>query len=157
MSILPITPSGHARGGSAVIIKKSLHHYDVGVFITTSIQSSVVAINFNNCTVHLGSIYCPPRVVLVKKTYLNLFHHLGHNFILGGDLNAKHPIWYSRITSQRGRVLHQAIVVFTCESFLIKFQFLGFPETGVDSFSIFSFKIDSISSFFFLFHFIWVI
>lgn len=109
-------PSGQARGGSAVIIKKSLHHYDVGVFITTSIQSSVVAINFNNHTVHLSSIYCPPRVIPDKETFLTLFRHLGHNFILGGDLNSKHPIWGSRITSQRGRALHQAIVEYNCRA-----------------------------------------
>lgn len=109
-------PSGQARDGSAVLIKKSLHHHDVCAFITISIQSSVVAMNFNNHTVHLGSIYCRPRAAPDKETFLELFPHLGHNFILGGDLNAKHPTWGSRISTQRGRVLHQAIAEYNCRA-----------------------------------------
>lgn len=102
-------PSGLPRGGSAVIIKRSLPHHDIGSFCTDSIQSSVIAINFNHRSINISSIYCPPRHTPLESDFTDLFNHLGHHWILGGDFNAKHPAWGSRLQSPRGKVLHKAI------------------------------------------------
>lgn len=102
-------PSGLPRGGSAVIIKRSLPHHDIGSFVSDSIQASVVAINFNHRSINISSIYCPPRYTPLEQDFMDLFSHLGHHWIIGGDFNAKHPAWGSRLQSPRGKVLHKAI------------------------------------------------
>lgn len=52
-------PSHTARGGSAIIIKSSICHHDIGAFITEGIQASVVAKVLNHHQVNIASIYCP--------------------------------------------------------------------------------------------------
>ena len=39
---------------------------------------------------------------------MEYFETLGPRFIAGGDYNAKHPRWGSRLTTTRGRELHKA-------------------------------------------------
>lgn len=107
-------PSGKARGGSAILIKKIISHYDVGNYITSSIQASVISVRINNQQVQIASIYCPPRCPPVEEEFISLFRHLGLHWILGGDLNAKHPAWGSRICSPRGLVLHRAALRHKC-------------------------------------------
>ncbi len=100
-------PTDVARGGSAVFIKDSLYHYDVGAYVTDSIQASIIAIHLADQLVHIGSIYCPPRCPPQESDFNELFQHLGPRWILGGDFNAKHPNWGSRLISPRGRVLNK--------------------------------------------------
>jgi hypothetical protein len=39
---------------------------------------------------------------------------MGHKWILGGDFNAKHSSWGSRLTSPQGCVLHRASQCYNC-------------------------------------------
>lgn len=41
--------------------------------------------------------------------YIDFFSSLGPRFIVGGDFNAKHPWWGSRLTNPKGRELHKCI------------------------------------------------
>ncbi len=107
-------PSGTPRGGSAVIIKHSLQHNDYGVYVTENIQASVITISLNNRNIRIGSIYCPPNRPSVESQFESLFAHLGEHWILGGDFNAKHPLWGSRLTSPRGQAIHNCVVRFHC-------------------------------------------
>ncbi len=88
-------PSAVARGGSAIFVKNSLVHYDVGTYVTDSIQASVVAVRLADQTFHIGSIYCPPRSTPLEFDFADLFRHLGTRWILGGDFNAKYHSWGS--------------------------------------------------------------
>lgn len=102
-------PSGRQRGGSAVIIKSSLPHHDLGFYSTNSIQAAIVAVRYNQHDINVGSIYCPPRCTPNDAEFTNLLINLGPRWIVGGDFNAKHPAWGSRLTSPRGRAVHRAL------------------------------------------------
>lgn len=41
--------------------------------------------------------------------YVKLLNRLGLKFIVGGDDNAKHPWWRSRLTNPKGRELYKCI------------------------------------------------
>ncbi len=102
-------PSNQHRGGSAVIIKSSLPHHNLGAYTTNSIQTAVVAVRFNHYDVNVGSIYCPPRCTPNDSEFINVFISLCSRWIIGCDFNAKHLTWGSRLTSPRGRSVQRAL------------------------------------------------
>lgn len=68
-----------------------------------------MAVCYNRHIIKIGSIYCPPRCSPNDTEFTNLFTSLGSRWIVGGDFNAKHPAWGSRLTSPRGRAVHRAL------------------------------------------------
>ncbi len=83
-------PSNQHRGGSAVIIKSSPPHHNLGAYTTNSITT---AVHFNHHDINVGSIYCPPRCTPNDSEFINLFISLGSRWIISGDFNAKHLAW----------------------------------------------------------------
>ena len=61
------------------------------------------------------AVYCPPRYNLKQEDYTFLLQSLGERFILGGDFNAKHTYWGSRLITSKGRELFLAAKKFNCE------------------------------------------
>ncbi|XP_018368700.1 PREDICTED: nardilysin-like [Trachymyrmex cornetzi] len=57
----------------------------------------------------ISAIYCPPKHATKQEDFENYFETLGNRFISGGDFNAKHPLWGSRLMSPKGRELHKAM------------------------------------------------
>ena len=57
----------------------------------------------------LSAVYCPPPNIISTDQFTNFFSPLGCRFIAGGDYNAKHQSWGSRLTTPRGRELFRAI------------------------------------------------
>jgi hypothetical protein len=53
----------------------------------------------------LAAVYLLPNQTIHQEQLENFYHSLGYRFIAGGDYNAKHTNWGSRIISSRGRVL----------------------------------------------------
>lgn len=104
-----IHPDNKARGGSAIIIKNTIKHNEELNFQTAEIQLTVVEIQSIKQKLQLGAIYCPPRYNLKKPDYLNILNHLKNRFIIGGDFNAKHLDFGSRLITTKGRELRQAI------------------------------------------------
>ena len=104
-----IHPDNQAKGGSAVIIKESIHHYEECHLQSAQIQLTMVSIRSLKQTLTVGAVYCPPRHNLKTEDYISLLQHLGERFILGGDLNAKHVDWGSRLTTTKGSQLRKAI------------------------------------------------
>lgn len=109
-----IHPDNQARGGSAIIIKEGLNHFEECHLQREDIQLTVVGIKSTKQTMKIGAIYCPPRYNLKKDDYLTLLRHLGERFIAGGDINAKHVDWGSRLTTTKGRELRKAIKERNC-------------------------------------------
>lgn len=62
----------------------------------------------------MGAVYCPPRHNLKKVVYLQLLQHLIKRFVVGGDFNAKHVDWGSRLITTKGKELRQAIREMGC-------------------------------------------
>lgn len=99
-------PRGATRGGSTVIIKKTISHYNIGAFYFISIQSSIIAIELNNQRVAVGSIYCFLGSSPPSADFETPFTQLGNRWIFNDDYNSKHPSWVSRFATLRGRVMY---------------------------------------------------
>lgn len=54
-------------------------------------------------------MYCPPKHKIKKEQWSQYFNTLGPRFTAGGDYNAKHPHWGSRLATTRGRQLKLSI------------------------------------------------
>lgn len=107
-------PDNQAKGGSAVIIKESINHYEECQLQRAEVQLTVVGIKSTKQNLNIGAIYCPPRHNLKKTDYKSILQQLGERFIVGGDLNAKHVDWGSRLTTTKGSELRQAIKEIGC-------------------------------------------
>lgn len=53
----------------------------------------------------MSAIYCPPKHKITEQQFHEFFESLGNRFISGGDYNAKHHHWGSRVITPRGRQL----------------------------------------------------
>ena len=104
-----IHPDNKAKGGSAIIIKNKINHYEECHLQTAEIQLTVVGIKSTKQKLIVGAIYCPPRHNLKELDYKKFILHLGERFIVGGDYNAKHVDWGSRLTTTKGSELNKAI------------------------------------------------
>lgn len=58
----------------------------------------------------MSSINFPPRHTVRCSDYEGFFHTLGVRFIVGGDFNAKHPWWGSRLINPKGRELYKCLI-----------------------------------------------
>lgn len=110
-----IHPDNTARGGSAVLIKENIKHFEETNYGTQAIQATAVKICTKTKKFTVTAIYCPPRYALEKNDYLRLFKTLGNHFIIGGDFNAKHTYWGSRVITTKGKHLFEAIKQTKCE------------------------------------------
>jgi hypothetical protein len=55
------------------------------------------------------SLCSPPKHNIKADRYVEIFKNIGNRFIIGGDFNAKHIHWGSRLTTTKGRELLKAI------------------------------------------------
>ena len=61
----------------------------------------------------LSAVFCPPKHRIIKQQFSSYFKTLGSRFIAGGEYNAKHTYWGSRLISPKGRLWTQETLV-TC-------------------------------------------
>lgn len=108
-------PANKARGGSAVLIRDNLKHHECIKIETEMFQVCAITVKTKSYETSVASIYCPPKHSIKQKVFADVFEYLGNRFIIGGDFNAKHTYWGSRITNGRGRELFQYIVNHKCE------------------------------------------
>ena len=102
-------PDGTARGGTAITVKNNIHHHLHGNFNSEYLQATSVAIDDWTGQLTVAAIYCPPKHVIKADQFLKFYKTLGHRFIAGGDYNAKHSHWGSRLTTPKGRELYKAM------------------------------------------------
>lgn len=98
-------PDDRAHAGSAVLIKKHIKHYELPKYQFDYIQSTFVVVEFSTGPLAIGAVYCPPRHNITHQQFNDFFTTLGCRFVSGGDYNAKHPTWGSRLANPRGRQL----------------------------------------------------
>lgn len=109
-------PDNRARGGSAIIIKESVKHYEEAKYISQEIQATSVTLTLANQRVlTLIAVYSPPRYVIKADQYVELLSSCGNRFIMGADFNAKHSHWGSRLITTKGRELYQVAQICGCE------------------------------------------
>ncbi|KAL7290805.1 hypothetical protein TKK_0015548 [Trichogramma kaykai] len=104
-------PNNKAHGGTAVIIKASLKHYEGEGYRKDFLQSTSVVIEDEIGALTVAAVYCPPKYKINQETFTNFFKTLGRRFLAAGDYNAKHPWWGSRLNTPnpKGRALYSAI------------------------------------------------
>lgn len=110
-------PSDTARGGSAIIINKNIQHYMEPAVGNHTMQVATISINIRHKQLKVSAIYCPPNSNPMEEDFTNLFGSLGCNFIIGGDFNAKHTFWGSRLINTTGRRMYKAARNCNCNFF----------------------------------------
>ncbi len=103
-------PDGKAHGGTAILIKNRLKHYELEPYTTEHIQATNLCLEeFSGNIVISSHVYCPLKHANQKMDYSNFFNTLGDKFIAGGYYNAKHVEWGVRLTTTKGKQLCEAI------------------------------------------------
>lgn len=100
-----IHPMNCARGGSAIIVRSSIKHHEETKISSNEFQTTTISIEVNGSPLKLTALYSPPRHNIKCDLYEQLFSQIGERFIIGGDFNAKHTHWGSRLISPKGREL----------------------------------------------------
>lgn len=104
-------PMDAAHGGAAVYIKKTIAHYEASNYCTDHIQAACITAKLHcGTSVNIAAVYSPPKHRITASDYEVFFQHLGEKWIIGGDFNAKHHQWGSRVISTKGRELYQALI-----------------------------------------------
>lgn len=102
-------PDDKSRGGTAILIKNRIRHYQLDSISEKNIQATSIAVIEWNRTLNISSIYCPPNKKITEEEFSQYFKSLGTRFLAAGDYNAKSPHWGSRITTPKGKTLLQTI------------------------------------------------
>lgn len=108
-------PDNTARGGSTIIIKEHIYHYEEFKYEEQHIQAVAVCVRTKRYPVIITALYCPPKHALKAAHYKSFLEKLGNRFILGGDFNAKNTFWGSRLTTTKGKELLNAIKTIRCD------------------------------------------
>lgn len=118
-------PTDRARGGSTIIVKDSIKHYEDSKIEHEKMQVTTISVHRDSKeNLKISAIYCPPKQKIKKQDYEKFFLTLGCSFIAGGDFNAKNTFWGSRLTTTRGRELYEAGRDLNC----------GFHSSGVPTY-----------------------
>jgi len=102
-------PNGTARGGAAVIIRSGLKYIDLQAYQEDWVQCAKVRILSPTGDITIAAVYCPPRHLFGDDLFHDLLDNLGAKFIAGGDINAKHIWWGSRLNNPKGSALYKCI------------------------------------------------
>ena len=108
-------PDNKARGGSAILVKESIHHHEEPKFEERDIQATAITVSTKKGRIRIVSVYSPPRHNIKSERYKEFFAEMGNRFIIGGDYNAKHTHWGSRLTTTKGRELLRAAQDVGCD------------------------------------------
>lgn len=103
-------PDDTGHGGAAVLIKSALKQHPIPVGdAANNLQAATASICLPLFEISLAAVYCPPRFTVSSHQFENFFQSLGPRFLAGGDYNAKHPLWGSRLYNPKGRNLHEVV------------------------------------------------
>lgn len=103
-------PDGNAHGGTALIIRDSIKHQEMDKYVKEHLQATIVQIDTNKGNLTVAAIYCPPKHNNKQEHFEQFFKTLGNKFIAGGDYNAKHSMWGSRLITTKGRELAKVLL-----------------------------------------------
>lgn len=105
----PHPGDGKAHAGTAIVIRSNLKHSVLEEYATPHIQATTISLDNRAGPITLSAVYCPPKHKITQQMFEDYFSRLGNKFISGGDWNAKHTHWGSRMTLPRGRSLKSCL------------------------------------------------
>jgi hypothetical protein len=97
--------TNHPAGTSAILIKSSIQHSLLHGFCSPSIQALTISVIDPSGPLTISAVYFPPNPTITLDHLESYYYSLDQRFLSGGDYNAKHPAWGSRLITPRGRVL----------------------------------------------------
>jgi len=100
-------PDGTARGGTAIITNGIKHHLH-GHYNLEHLQASSVNIEDWVGPLTIAVVYCPKHAIKAEQ-FLSFGGTLVQRFLAGGDYNAKHCHWGSRLFTPKGPELFKAM------------------------------------------------
>lgn len=104
---LDVPQGGNAHGGVGLFIKSHISSYEVK--LRTRLQAVAVSVKIHK-RITLCSLYLPPSEVVTKQEIQSLLDQLPKPFIILGDFNAHHPMWFdTRPTDERGKTIVEII------------------------------------------------
>jgi hypothetical protein len=74
-----------ARGGSAVIIRNNIKHFEEEKYVTCDIQATIVSDETSKQRLTASAIYCPPRYNIYANEFKTVFDKMNSRFIIGGN------------------------------------------------------------------------
>jgi hypothetical protein len=95
-------PAGTARGGTDIIIKNSIKHHQLNNYSKDFLQATSVSVEDSVSLLTISAVYLPPKHTVKQEQLEDYYNTLGRRFIAGGDYNAKHSDWGSRLITPRG-------------------------------------------------------
>jgi hypothetical protein len=110
-----IYPRNCARGGSTVIIKTRISHYEDVKIEKEEFQVTSVKIKTTTGHLTVAAIYSPLRHNLKRGDYLTFLQSFTGKFIIGGDFNSKNTHWGSRLRTTKGSEFYQAVKGYHCD------------------------------------------
>lgn len=100
---LDIDEGQSAHGGVAIFVKKFVSSYKIE--LQTTLQAVAVSIKIHK-RITVCSLYLPPGEVIEREQLQNLLEQLPKPFVILGDMNAHHPMWYdTRPVNERGDII----------------------------------------------------
>lgn len=97
---------GSQGGGTAIVVRRDLDHYEVDLPALTSLEANAVVVKMASGKLRLISAYKPPKTAL-QTADLDALLRDQTPTLLAGDLNSKHTSWNSRNSNRDGRLLHE--------------------------------------------------
>ena len=98
-------PGNAARVGSAIIVKENIYHNEEVKIEAEDIQAMALNIKTKKYDIVVARLYSPPKHNIKAERYVELFKNMGNRFIIGGEFNAKHTHWGSRLITAKDREL----------------------------------------------------
>ena len=98
-------PDGTAHAGSVILIRTYIQFNTLPNYNKNYLQSCAISLILNHAPLTIAAAYCPPKHNITIDQFNLFFKYLGHRFIFGGDINAKHPHWGCRTSNPRGNNL----------------------------------------------------
>lgn len=95
-----------AAGGVAILIKKNIRHDPI--IVPNMISFELVGVQIYTLDDNIFKVYCTylqPSKQIMASDLNKIFDNEQNPTILAGDLNSKHPAWYSRVSNPNGRKL----------------------------------------------------
>ena len=63
-------PDGTAHAGTAILIKKSLQHYEMEKYEKSHLQATSIKVtDKNNTQITVNAVYCPPKYSITKEDF----------------------------------------------------------------------------------------
>jgi hypothetical protein len=73
------------------------------------LQATTVSVEGSVGSLIISAVYLPPKHIAKQEQLETFYNTLGQRFIAGGDYNAKHTAWGSRLITPRGREIYKTI------------------------------------------------